>query len=148
MAEELTPLELLMAKDRDKTAGQRFTERMQRFLAEGAQAAPGEALADTEGPAAGSVVGRLTPRLVERLAEALGDADDLEADMIRIAFDIPLPDRAPVGAGQAQGGGVHFPVDSLSTRTAHQTVHSYGRRERRRVHSSMGVSRPSVALAA
>lgn len=148
MAAELSELERLIEQDRQKSAAERFAERMRQVrVAEGLEE-PQEPLTASEGAGTGVVVGRLTPRLVARLAEALGDADDLEADMIRIAFDIPLPEPKPVAAGQDTGGDVHFMADSLSTRTAHQTVHSYGRRERHRVHRSMGVSRSSVALAA
>jgi hypothetical protein len=148
MATELSPLELLMEQDRHKSAATRFAERMRLVRVADGREEPEEALAESEEATSGAVVGRLTPRLVARLAEALGDADDLEADMIRIAFDIPLPDPKPVVAGQDKPGDVHFLSDSLSTRTTDQTVHSYGRRERRRVHHSMEVSRLSVALAA
>ncbi|MFC9505493.1 hypothetical protein [Streptomyces sp. NPDC057002] len=117
MAAELSPLELLMEKDRDKTAAQRFGERMRRVRVAEGREAPEGAPAESEEAASGVVVGRLTPRLVARLAEALGDADDLEADMIRIAFDIALPEQQPVTAGQDKGGKMHFLADSLSIRT-------------------------------
>ncbi|MEU1552233.1 hypothetical protein ABZ517_05850 [Streptomyces scabiei] len=112
---ELSPLERLMEQDRDKSAAQRFEERMRQV-----RIADSRELPEEEGPAGEAtavVVGRLTPALVARLARALGDADDLEADLIRIAFDIPLPDAEPVVAGQGKCGDVHFLADSLSTRT-------------------------------
>lgn len=112
---ELSPLERLMAQDREMSAAQRFEERMRQV-----RIADGRELPEEEGPegeAAGIVVGRLTPALVARLAKALGDANDLEADLLRIAFNIPLPDAEPVVAGQGKGGEVHFLADSLSTPT-------------------------------
>ncbi|MGW3153801.1 hypothetical protein [Streptomyces sp. NPDC001089] len=114
MATELTPLERLMAQDQNKPAAVRFAERMRQVrIANGRQAADEE----PEEEVPGTVVGRLSPPLVARLAAALEGADDLEADMIRIAFGIPLADETPVGAGQGKGGDVHFTADSLSTRT-------------------------------
>lgn len=117
MTTELSPLERLMEQDRSKSAAQRFTERLNHYRAGGELEAPTVALEGPQEPSSSVVVGRLTPRLVARLAEALGDADDLEADMIRVAFDIPLLDARPDSAGQGGDDTVHFLSDSLSTRT-------------------------------
>ncbi|MET8342535.1 hypothetical protein [Streptomyces microflavus] len=115
MAEQLSPLERLMEADRQKSAGQRFAERMRQVrIADGKELPEEEGLG---GEADGVVVGRLTPPLVAYLAELLEGKDDLEADCIRLAFNIPFPDEEAITAGQGQGGQVHFMTTSLSTRT-------------------------------
>ncbi|MBD0733978.1 hypothetical protein [Streptomyces sp. CBMA29] len=110
---ELRPLERLMAADADKSAAQRFAERMQNARIETGAEAP--VLVPDE-PVTHRVL-RVTPAMATYLASLLEGQQGLEADTLRIALDLPLPSEERVLAGQTASGGMHSVCSSLSTPT-------------------------------
>lgn len=144
MVAELRALEKLMAEDDRKTAADRFQQRMRQL-----NAAHGYESAD--GPSDGTSdvkVLRLTPRMVDYVAHLLEGQHGLEADLLRIGLDLPLPHEESVSAAQGADGQMHSLSSSLCSRTTQQRVHPFSRRRGSQTGANMAVSRQSVALTA
>jgi hypothetical protein len=110
---ELSAVERAMLEDRRKPAALRFQERMRTVRLEQGLPVPEE----LEEPQDGVKMVPMTPALLAFVEELLGDREDLKADALRIACDLPLLDEKRIRAGQAASGGVVSVSDSLYSPT-------------------------------
>ncbi|MEU0220274.1 hypothetical protein ABZ281_36720 [Streptomyces sp. NPDC006265] len=111
---ELSAVEKALLEDRTRPAAERFQERMRAVRRMQGLPVPEEL---EEPPADGVRMVAMTPALLAFVEELLGDRDDLRADALRLACDLPLLDEKRILAGQAADGGVVSVSDSLCSRT-------------------------------
>lgn len=142
---ELSAVERALLADRKRPAAERFQERMRAVRRTQGLPVPEEL---EEPPADGVRMVAMTPALLAFVEELLGDRDDLRADALRIACDLPLLDEKRILAGQTVDGGVVSVSDSLCSPTVLHTYHPGSGTYALLRWQNLGVSRMSVALAA
>lgn len=139
---ELSALERLMQEDGEKSAAERFQDRIRQARILNGLETPVEDASATE------CAFRLSPALVARIAAALEGADDLEADMVRLALNLPMSVEDAVSAGRGGVDEMVVATGSVCSPTTRQCNHLSSGTRRRATWTNLGLRDLSVALAA